>query len=109
MGPEYGKPGWAQTPPVPPAQRRRGSARPLAWQMRPYSRRLSLNARGLATEKWTCRAFRAPRPDRGETMVASQDTSPDGAVPTLLAADLQDHLMTASNDLDRLQRLLADA
>jgi hypothetical protein len=27
----------------------------------------------------------------------------------LLAADLQDHLMTASNDLDRLQRLLADA
>jgi len=37
------------------------------------------------------------------------DASPDGAVPTLLAADLQDHLMTASNDLDRLQRLLADA
>lgn len=33
----------------------------------------------------------------------------DGAVPTLLAADLQDHLMTASNDLDRLQRLLEDA
>lgn len=36
-------------------------------------------------------------------------TPADGAVPTLLAADLQDHLMTASNDLDRLQRLLADA
>jgi hypothetical protein len=36
--------------------------------------------------------------------------SPDpGAVPTLLAADLQDHLLTASNDLDRLQRLLSDA
>jgi hypothetical protein len=33
----------------------------------------------------------------------------DGSVPTLMAADLQDHLMTASNDLDRLQRLLADA
>lgn len=33
----------------------------------------------------------------------------EGAVPTLLAADLQDHLMTASNDLDRLQRLLTDA
>jgi hypothetical protein len=33
----------------------------------------------------------------------------EGTVPTLLAADLQDHLMTASNDLDRLQRLLADA
>jgi hypothetical protein len=47
--------------------------------------------------------------DRGETMVDSPDTPPEGAVPTLLAADLQDHLMTASNDLDRLQRLLADA
>jgi hypothetical protein len=35
--------------------------------------------------------------------------TPEGAVPTLLAADLQDHLMTASNDLDRLQRLLTDA
>lgn len=33
----------------------------------------------------------------------------EGTLPTLLAADLQDHLMTASNDLDRLQRLLADA
>ncbi len=33
----------------------------------------------------------------------------DGAVPTLLAADLQDHLMTASNDLERLHGLLADA
>ena len=39
----------------------------------------------------------------------ANDASPDGAVPTVLAADLQDHLMTASNDLDRLQRLLADA
>lgn len=34
---------------------------------------------------------------------------PGEAVPTLMAADLQDHLMTASNDLDRLQRLLSDA
>ena len=41
--------------------------------------------------------------------LAPNDASPAGAVPTLLAADLQDHLMTASNDLDRLQRLLADA
>jgi len=41
---------------------------------------------------------------------SSMTTTPDtGAVPTLLAADLQDHLMTASNDLDRLQRLLEDA
>lgn len=30
-------------------------------------------------------------------------------MPLFVAADLQDHLMTASNDLDRLQRLLADA
>ena len=40
---------------------------------------------------------------------ADAPTPADGAVPTLLAADLQDHLMTASNDLDRLQRLLSDA
>ena len=40
---------------------------------------------------------------------ADAPTPDEGAVPTLLAADLQDHLMTASNDLDRLQRLLADA
>lgn len=31
------------------------------------------------------------------------------ALPLLAAADLQDHLMTATNDLDRLQTLLADA
>ncbi|WP_428422409.1 hypothetical protein [Methylibium sp.] len=30
------------------------------------------------------------------------------ALPLPLAADLQDHLMMASNDLERLQRLLAD-
>lgn len=29
-------------------------------------------------------------------------------IPLLLATELQDHLMTASNDLERLQRLLAD-
>ncbi|HTP73586.1 MAG TPA: hypothetical protein VML58_15310 [Burkholderiaceae bacterium] len=39
----------------------------------------------------------------------SAAATPDGALPALLAADLQDHLMTASNDLDRLQRLLAGA
>jgi hypothetical protein len=32
-----------------------------------------------------------------------------GGLPLQAAADLQDHLMTASNDLDRLQTLLADA
>lgn len=31
------------------------------------------------------------------------------ALPLLAAADLQDHLMVASNDLERLQRLLDDA
>jgi molecular chaperone DnaK (HSP70) len=31
------------------------------------------------------------------------------AMPLLMAADLQDHLMVASNDLERLQRLLSDA
>src|SRR5262245_63251432 len=58
--------------------------------------------------------FEPPRPfvDSGCQMVdpdPAADDSPPAALPTLLAADLQDHLMTASNDLDRLQRLLADA
>ena len=35
--------------------------------------------------------------------------SPPPEMPLLLAAELQDHLMTASNDLERLQRLLDDA
>lgn len=39
----------------------------------------------------------------------SHDTAADGAMPLLAAADLQDHLLVASNDLDRLQRLLSDA
>jgi hypothetical protein len=33
----------------------------------------------------------------------------DGGMPLMLAADLQDHLMVAGNDLERLQRLLDDA
>ena len=32
-----------------------------------------------------------------------------GTLPFAAAADLQDHLMTATNDLDRLQTLLSDA
>lgn len=35
-------------------------------------------------------------------------TTAEPALPLLLAADLQDHLMMASNDLERLQRPLAD-
>lgn len=51
-------------------------------------------------------------------MIAQHDAIPNepgpplgsgGAMPLLLAADLQDHLMCAGNDLDRLQRLLDDA
>ena len=39
----------------------------------------------------------------------AQPPPPDGPLPLLAAADLQDHLMVASNDLERLQRLLDDA
>jgi hypothetical protein len=40
----------------------------------------------------------------------AQDASmPVSGMPLLAAADLQDHLMVASNDLERLQRLLDDA
>jgi hypothetical protein len=39
----------------------------------------------------------------------AQPPPPDGTLPLLAAADLQDHLMVASNDLERLQRLLDDA
>jgi hypothetical protein len=36
-------------------------------------------------------------------------SDPGDGLPLLIAADLQDHLMVASNDLERLQRLLDDA
>jgi len=40
----------------------------------------------------------------------TQEQAPQVAgLPLLAAVDLQDHLMTVSNDLDRLQTLLADA
>jgi hypothetical protein len=39
---------------------------------------------------------------------SSPDSPPPG-LPLLAAADLQDHLMVATNDLERLQRLLTDA
>lgn len=38
---------------------------------------------------------------------APEPNAPSAALPLLMAADLQDHLMTAGNDLERLQRLLA--
>jgi hypothetical protein len=37
------------------------------------------------------------------------DTMESREIPLLVAAELQDHLMTATNDLERLQRLLDDA
>ncbi len=36
-------------------------------------------------------------------------SSPQAAAPLLVATDLQDHLLMASNDLDRLHTLLTDA
>lgn len=45
-------------------------------------------------------------------MQTSEINPPDpggGPLPLAMAADLQDHLMVASNDLERLQRLLDDA
>jgi hypothetical protein len=45
-------------------------------------------------------------------MPNSQTIDPSSAgasLPLLAAADMQDDLMTASNDLERLQRLLSDA
>ena len=37
------------------------------------------------------------------------ESTQGASLPFLAAADLQDHLMTATNDLDRLQTLLSDA
>lgn len=48
--------------------------------------------------------------DHSPSPHALPDTCPlDGAMPLFAAAELQDHLMVASNDMDRLQRLLGDA
>ncbi|MFG6448197.1 hypothetical protein ACG0Z6_08045 [Roseateles sp. BYS180W] len=42
-------------------------------------------------------------------MNESSPEAGDGILPLLAAAELQDHLMTVTNDLERLQRLLEDA
>jgi hypothetical protein len=44
-------------------------------------------------------------------MIATPDPASSGSQPLglLLAAEVQDHLLVASNDLDRLQTLLSDA
>jgi hypothetical protein len=42
-------------------------------------------------------------------MLASHQEPPPLALPVLAATELQDHLLVANNDLERLQRLLDDA
>jgi len=42
-------------------------------------------------------------------MLVQEAAPPRSGMPLMAAADLQDHLMVASNDLERLQRLLEDA
>lgn len=43
------------------------------------------------------------------TIASESEMSASGGLPLAAAADLQDHLMTATMDLDRLQTLLSDA
>jgi len=47
--------------------------------------------------------------DANDADGTSESPSGAGCLPLEAAVDLQDHLMTASNDLDRLQTLLSDA
>ncbi|MFO1228649.1 MAG: hypothetical protein U1F32_17200 [Roseateles sp.] len=42
-------------------------------------------------------------------MQIEEQSDAAGSMPLLLAAELQDHLMSVTNDLERLQRLLDDA
>lgn len=42
-------------------------------------------------------------------MLATHPEPPPAALPALAATELQDHLLVANNDLERLQRLLDDA
>jgi len=44
-----------------------------------------------------------------EEISSDDGFGPAGPMPLLAAAELQDHLMTVTNDLERLQRLLDDA
>jgi hypothetical protein len=66
----------------------------------------------LGTRLASARAPACFQPSCGAKMPDCTTIETSGSEPTLplhAAADLQDHLMTASNDLDRLQRLLSDA
>jgi hypothetical protein len=55
------------------------------------------------------RARAGPTQELDAQMDDENVNTQDGGLPLLAAADLQDHLMVAGNDLDRLQTLLADA
>lgn len=44
-----------------------------------------------------------------QELPSEDENAPGGGLDPLAAADMQDHLLVASNDLDRLQRLLNDA
>ncbi|WP_350081293.1 hypothetical protein [Aquabacterium humicola] len=77
-------------------------------------RRLRLNADGVAAEK-SCHQSRKQtarsRPQRGVTMLNNEPTAESSMtqMPLLTAADVQDNLMVANNDLERLAGLLTDA
>jgi hypothetical protein len=71
-----------------------------------------MNSRTLPKIRWIAGRQRPAADDTaGATMTDAHLTeTPAGSpLPLLAAADLQDDLMTASNDLERLQRLLSDA
>ena len=50
-----------------------------------------------------------PMPQKPQAAEPIESPSLEAGLDPLAAADLQDHLLIASNDLDRLQRLLDDA
>jgi hypothetical protein len=71
----------------------------------PASTRIGWRDRALPTVSPTTRSLDLHAEDSSQEVAAG--AAP--ALPLLAAADLQDHLMVAGNDLDRLQRLLDHA
>lgn len=65
-------------------------------------------AMGPTTRRAPCVPPDDPPPAVPMTAMSDASESASPALPVLLAADLQDHLLIAGNDLDRLQRLLHD-
>jgi hypothetical protein len=70
---------------------------------------------GIASGRAMAGPFSHPHNNTPERPVVATMTTPtlpsasSPPMPAWLAADLQDHLLTATNDLDRLERLLRDA